>query len=127
MLAYSSYEVTVMKGLAKAFPEYEGRLLALCERVVDLFQIIRGSYYHPGFHGSFSIKSVLPALVPGLAYDDLEIPDGLAASASYAQLIAGETAQSEKDQIRTALLAYCERDTEAMVRVFEALIAESGG
>ena len=125
LLAYSSYEATVMKALAEAFPQYEARLLDLCDRVVDLLQIIRGNYYHPEFHGSFSIKSVLPALVPDMAYDDLEIPDGLAASATYARLIAGESPQSGRDRTRAALLAYCERDTEAMVRVFKALTAES--
>ena len=127
VVAYSSYEATVMKGLAEAFPQYESRLLALCERVVDLLRLIRGEYYHPEFHGSFSIKSVLPALVPGLAYDDLEIPGGLDAAASYARMIAGGAPQSDKAKIREALLAYCERDTEAMVRVFEALLSVSGG
>ena len=87
---------------------------------------IRGSYYHPEFHGSFSIKSVLPALVPDLAYDDLEIPEGLAATAAYSQLIAGDVPQSEKAKIRKSLLAYCNRDTEAMVRIYETLVIESG-
>ena len=70
---------------------------------------------------------MLPALVPDLAYDDLEIPEGLAAAAAYARLIAGDLPESEKVEIREALLAYCQRDTEAMVRVYEALLAESGG
>ena len=127
VVAYSSYEETVVKGLAQAFPQYESPLMAICERVVDLLRLIRGEYYHPEFHGSFSIKSVLPALVPGLAYDDLEIPGGLDAAASFARMIAGGAPQSDKAKIRKALLAYCERDTEAMVRVFEALLSESGG
>ena len=127
VVAYSSYEETVMKGLAQAFPQYESPLMAICERVVDLLRLIRGEYYHPEFHGSFSIKSVLPALVPGLAYDDLVIPGGLDAAASYARMIAGGAPQSDKAKIREALLAYCERDTEAMVRVFEALLSESVG
>ena len=127
IVAYSSYEETVMKGLAQAFPQYESRLMALCDRVVDLLKLIRGAYYHPDFHGSYSIKSVLPALVPDLAYDDLEIPEGLAAAAAYARLIAGDIPESEKAEIREALLAYCQRDTEAMVRVYEALLAESVG
>ena len=127
LVAYSGYEAAVMKGLAEAFPQYETPLLGLCDRVVDLLRIIRGNYYHPEFHGSFSIKSVLPALAPDLAYDGLEVPDGLAASASYAQLIAGEMPQSDRDRTRAALLVYCERDTEAMVRIFKALLAESGG
>ncbi len=127
IVTYSSYEETVMKGLAQAFPEYESRLLAACGRIVDLLPIIRGSYYHPKFHGNFSIKSVISALAPELAYDNLEIPEGRAAAAAYAGLIASDTPQSDGAEIREALLAYCERDTEAMVRVFETLLAESGG
>ena len=97
-----------------------------CERFVDLLRLIRGSYYHPDFHGSFSIKSVLPALVPDLAYEDLEIPEGLAAPAAYARLIAGGTPHPDEAKIMKSLLAYRERDTEAMFRIYEALLAESG-
>ena len=127
IVAYSGYEKTVMKELAQALPQYEGRLLALCERVIDLLELIRSNYYHPEFHGRFSIKSVVPALVPDLAYDDLEIPEGLSAAAAYARLIAGDAPQSDRAKISESLLAYCERDTEAMVRVYEVLLAESGG
>ncbi len=127
IVVYSGYEERVLKELAQEFPSYESPLLALCDRAIDLLRIIRGSYYHPGFHGSFSIKSALPALVPNLAYDDLEIPEGLAATAAYARLIAGEAPQDEEAKIREALLAYCTRDTEAMVRIYERLLGESGG
>ena len=125
IVVYSSYETTVLKGLAQAFPQYAGRLLALCERVIDLLQIIRGNYYHPEFHGSFSIKSVLPALVPDMSYADLDVPDGMAAAAAYARLVTGDAPEPEKAAIREALLAYCERDTLATVRVYEALLAEA--
>ena len=126
IVVYSGYEERIMKELAREFPRYETPLLALCDRAVDLLRLIRSSYYHPQFHGSFSIKSVLPALVLDLAYDDLEIPEGLAATAAYSQLIAGDVPQSEKAKIRKSLLAYCNRDTEAMVRIYEALVIESG-
>ena len=126
IVVYSGYEEWVMKELARELPRYKAPLLALCGRAIDLLRVVRGSYYHPEFHGSFSIKSVLPALVPGLAYDDLEIHEGLAATAAYARLIAGGTPQSEKAKIRESLLAYCERDTEAMVRIYEALLIEYG-
>ena len=125
IVVYSGYEERIMKELAREFPRYETPLLALCDRAIDLLRLIRGSYYHPDFHGSFSIKSVLPALVPDLAYDDLEIPEGLAATAAYARLIAGGAPQSEEAKVRESLLAYCERDTEAMVRIYEALLIES--
>ena len=97
----------------------------MCERVIDLLQIIRGNYYHPEFHGSFSIKSVLPALVPDMSYADLDVPDGMAAAAAYARLVTGDAPEPEKAAIREALLAYCERDTLATVRVYEALLAEA--
>ncbi len=125
IVVYSGYETTVLKGLAQAFPEYRSPLLALSERVVDLLRLVRENYYHHGFHGSFSIKSVLPALVPDLGYADLEVPDGVAASAAYARIISGDAPEAEKASLRQALLAYCERDTEAMVRVYEALVEEA--
>lgn len=127
IVVYSSYERSVMKELAEAFPKHRGHLLSLTERVFDLLQPIRAEYYHPEFHGSFSMKSVTPALVPDLAYDNLEIQEGVAASASYARLMAHDTAPSDRDRIREALLVYCARDTEAMVRVFEALVAIQDG
>ena len=127
IITYSSYEKVIMNQLAQAFPRYETQLMALCDRMIDLLKLIRDNYYHPEFHGSYSLKSVLPALVPGLSYADLEIQDGLVAAASYARLIASDTPESEKAEIREALLSYCQRDTEAMVRVYDALLAESGG
>ena len=125
VVTYSSYEIGVMTGLAQSFPQYENRLLELCGRVIDLLQLIRSNYYHPGFHGSFSLKSVVRALVPDLAYDDLDIPEGLTAAATYAASLAAESPLYEGANVREALLAYCERDTAAMVRIYEALTAEA--
>jgi hypothetical protein len=70
--------------------------------------------------GSYSIKEVLPALVPDLSYDDLEISDGgMAMDAYLAMRRAADPAQVERT--RTALLKYCKRDTEAMVKILEKL------
>jgi len=77
--------------------------------------------YHPGFHGSYSVKAVLPAVVPELGYDDLEIQEGGHASVAFARMISPETEESERARLGQALLDYCRRDTEAMVRVFDAL------
>ena len=127
ILAYSGYEKTRLNELAEAFPQHRSGLLALADRIVDLLAIVRDGYYHPEFHGSLSLKSVLPALVPGFGYDGLHIADGGAASAVYLRMIAPETPDDERAGIRQALLAYCARDTEAMVRVYDALLAESEG
>ena len=121
IVAYPNYDQTVMKRLATDLPAFEEPLLALCERTFDLLKLIRDEYYHPRFHGSFSIKSVLPALVPEMGYGDLEIQQGLIAAIDFGRMIAVGTPTDEKAKTRDALLAYCQRDTEAMVRVFDVL------
>ena len=126
IVTYSPYERTVLNRLAQEFPQYRDRLLALCDRMVDLLKLIRENYYHPGFRGSYSLKSVAPTLAPSLSYTDLEIPEGMAAAASYAKMTANDTPESEKSHIRDALTAYCQRDTEAMVQVYYALLFEAG-
>ena len=76
IVVYSSYERGVMKRLAEEFPQYREGLLALYDRLFDLLAIVRTHYYHPDFHGSYSIKAVLPALVPDMTYSNLEISIG---------------------------------------------------
>ena len=127
VVVYSSYEKTILTDMARLFPQYGSRLESLCDRLFDLLDVVRGHYYHPGFHGSYSLKSTLPALAPDMAYTDLEIQGGDVASIAYARMIAEDTLESEETQIREALLAYCKRDTEAMVRVLDALKSEARG
>lgn len=124
IVTYSSYEKSILNGLARAFPLYRNRLLALCDRMVDLLKLVRENYYHPGFNGSYSLKSVAPTLVPDLDYTDMEIQDGTAASTAYMKMIADNTPDSDKETTIEALHSYCARDTEAMVRVYDALDSE---
>jgi predicted RecB family nuclease len=93
---------------------------------VDLLDVVRQHVYHPGFAGSFSIKSVAPALAPGLDYADLELADGAAASTSFLRIARGELAPEEEARARQALLAYCARDTRALVEVHRALLRLAG-
>ena len=125
IVAYSSYETTILRQLAIALPQYGDRLLALNDRVVDLLKIIRANYYTPAIGGSYSLKSVLPALAPDMSYADMPIADGLTAAVSYQKMIADDTPDSERAEIKSALLAYCGQDTEAMVRIYDALLAEA--
>lgn len=122
IVAYSGFETARMQELAKMFPQYEDGLLSLCERTIDLLKIIRANYYHPEFHGSYSLKAVLPALAPGMGYSELEVAEGISASSSYARMIAEGTPEPEKQEIRQALLTYCQRDTEAMVHIYRTLV-----
>ena len=117
---YSAYEGRIIRDLADALPDRAGELLAIEARLVDLLHVVRESYYHPAFRGSFSIKNVLPVLKPGMHYDDLAIADGLTAAVRYASVLASavwEDRQRTFDELR----AYCARDTLAMVELRKAL------
>ena len=117
---YSSYERTVLTALATAVPERADELAAVSARLFDLLPVVRNTYYHPEFRGSFSIKNVLPVLVPGMGYGDLAIPDGQTASVHYMQALASSD-RGERRRTFDNLRAYCERDTLAMVRLRDAL------
>jgi hypothetical protein len=70
--------------------------------------------------GSFSQKKVLPALVPDLSYEDMEIGDGVMAMLGYRKM-CGSQDPDEVAGLRKALLDYCRLDTLGMVRLFEKL------
>ena len=93
----------------------------LVPKLFDLLPLVRNHVYDPAFLGSFSLKSVLPVLTPDLSYADLAIQDGQVASALLDRLIDGGLMLEERSQLRKDVLAYCERDTWATVRLFEAL------
>ena len=127
IVTYSLYERTVVRRLAEGLPHHAGRLLALCERMVDLLKVVRDNIRHPGLRGSYPLKSVLPVLVPAMGYSDLVIAEGMTASVSYARMTGEDTPAEEQAAIRESLLSYCARDTEAMVRVYEALVEKANG
>jgi predicted RecB family nuclease len=124
---YTGYERGVLMALADALPRQRRDLLRLCDRLWDLHPIIKAQYYHPGFEGSYSIKAVLPAVVPRLAYDDLEIKDGTMAGLQYYRMIFEITDAGEVARLRNALLKYCERDTLGIVELRRALRAKAKG
>ena len=117
---YSPYEGRVLQDLIDALPEHEAALEKIKARLFDLLPVVRSSYYHPEFRGSFSIKSVLPAMVPGAGYENLAIADGQTAAAHYA-LALKSTEAAEREQTFEALRAYCKQDTLAMVELRRAL------
>ena len=118
---YTGYERSVLTGLAETLPHLRPDLERVCGRLWDLHPIIKAHYYHPAFAGSYSIKAVLPAVAPHLAYDDLVIQEGMMASLQFHRMAFGDGDAAEKTCLRTALLKYCERDTLAMVELRKAL------
>lgn len=121
IVMYSAFERTRIKELAEQVPARRDDLLALAAKLVDLLPIVRNHVYHPGFRGSFSLKYILSPLVPDLTYSDLAIVDGLVASVEIARLLFVAQLVEDRDQLRRDLLAYCERDTWAMVRLVQRL------
>ena len=124
---YSSFERTQIKALAAAFPQHASALGAIASRLVDLHKIVRRNYYHPGFRGSFSLKSVVPVVAPQLSYDGLEIADGQMASVWYGRAISSADL-GERRRIFDNLRTYCAQDTLATVELHKALkaLARSG-
>jgi len=121
IVMYSSFERTRIKELVGWLPHLAAELTALERKLVDLLPVLQKHVYHPRFAGSFSIKQVLNPLVPDLTYNDLAIVDGLVASVEIARLLFVAHKVHDRDQLRRDLLAYCERDTVAMVRLLERL------
>lgn len=122
VLVYNkTFEVTRLNEIARDFPEYADEIEKLISRIKDLMIPFQKKYYYaPEMKGSYSIKAVLPALVPELSYDNLEINEGGLASIAY------ESLQNETDlmfiaEIKQQLLEYCKLDTLGMVRILEEL------
>ncbi len=122
VLVYNrSFEAGVIKSLAMLIPDLSSDLEALLSRLVDLMEPFRKQHYYlPQMKGSYSIKAVLPALVPELRYDELDLQDGMQAMAAYLQL-AHEDDAARLTETRNALWEYCKLDTFAMVRILEEL------
>lgn len=113
-------ETARIRELATRFPHLSESMLAINARVVDLLPIARTRYYHPSQQGSWSIKKLLPAVVPELSYDALDgVQDGGMAMEAFLEAIHPDTSAGRKTQIEQQLFAYCKMDTYAMVRIWQ--------
>jgi hypothetical protein len=124
ILTYNqAFEKGVLRSLAELFPDLAPAIATRLDQVRDLMlPFRRRDVYRWQMRGSYSIKEVLPAMVPELSYAGLEIADGLAAMQAYHTMCMLEEG-AELERLRAALLEYCRLDTLAMVRILEALDA----
>lgn len=124
VLAYNmGFEKGVIRKLANQFSDFTYDLMCIHENIKDLMTPFQSKdYYVPKMRGSYSIKNVLPALVPEMekAYKDLDlVHNGGEAMNAFASL--GTLSDEEKIAYRNALLEYCKLDTLAMVKILQKL------
>jgi hypothetical protein len=120
------FEQSKIENLIIDFPSFKEPLERIIDRLKDLmvpFQ--KGWLYVSEMKGSYSIKYVLPALVPNLSYDDLSIKEGASASGVFLSMAAG-LFEGDFDQTRKDLLAYCKMDTWAMVEILRVMRSKVG-
>lgn len=108
--------------LAVLCPDLAPQLKSINERVYDLMDIFKdGLYVDHRFHGSASIKKVLPVLCPELSYKELEIGEGTKAMLAWYEMVYGDLSDKEREKIKQNLLTYCKLDTWAMVEIWRKL------
>lgn len=127
MVYNKKFECGRLQEMAEVFPDLRSHLLNIKRNIIDLLDPFqKGGYYCRAMGGSFSIKSVLPALFPDdpeLDYHNLEgVHNGGEAMSIYP--LIKDMSPEEQAIARKNLLKYCELDTYAMVKVWWKLLEE---
>ena len=118
----SHYEKRILNAAVAHFPDLAAEINKVIARLVDLQKIASENYYHPDMFGSWSMKVVAPCIAPHLAYDNLgEVREGDAAGVAYLEMISDGVDPARAKKLKEDLLAYCKRDTEAMVELARVL------
>lgn len=118
VLTYNqAFEKGVLKNLAATFPDLADGINARIENIRDLMvPFKKRDIYRWQMRGSYSIKVVLPVLVPELSYKDLSVSDGMVAMRVYHKMC--DTNDPVKlAKLRQGLLEYCRLGTLAMVEI----------
>ena len=110
-----------LSALTEELRQYEDDIKNIQGRLWDPLPVIRAHVYHLEFCGSYSLKAVLPALVPGMSYDGMEVAEGNEAGLAWEKVVHAEAGSAERRRLTDALLAYCKQDTLAMVRLLDVL------
>jgi hypothetical protein len=117
------YEKGCNARMAELYPEYNGFLENLNERIEDLMTPFSKLWFvDKDFFGSASIKNVLPILVPDLTYKTLKVSDGLYARRLWMDTFVYQKNSGQKNQILENLSEYCTLDTLAMVEIYKKLL-----
>jgi predicted RecB family nuclease len=122
ILVYNeSFEKARLREIAGFMPEYATAIEEIRNRVLDLLPCVRLNVYDPAFGGSYSLKAVLPALLPEMTYEGMTVANGTDAGIAFAKMIDPSISRDEHAHLREALLRYCEQDTLALMRILERM------
>ena len=123
VIAYNKeFEGMCLRVPAEHLPGRTKELLAMRQRLWDSAESFSKAHFvHPGFKGKWSIKKVLPVLVPEMTYAGLAVANGEDAQSAYLQLMSGKLCPEEAERLMAGLREYCGQDTLAMVKLVEVL------
>jgi len=118
---HASFEIGRNKNLIEWLPQFTSYLTYINEHTFDLEKIFKSDYIDYRFHGSSSIKKVLPVLCPDISYSELDINNGTMALDAWGRMVLNPMFDQDIDETRKNLLEYCKLDTYAMVEIFLSL------
>jgi len=124
---FASFEMARNKEMAEMEPASADFLESVNKRIFDLMLIFKFKnqmYIKSEFKELASLKIILPILCPELSYETLNIRGGGEASSSWPVLTSDKTSIKEKLEIEKNMLAYCKRDTEAMVGILDRVVKD---
>jgi hypothetical protein len=115
------FETQRLQSFSYWFPPYRERINTVTNNMRDLMiPFKKREVYQWQMQGSYSIKAVLPIMVPELSYDGMEISNGMMAADAYSMMSTSQQPE-EVERIRKALLEYCGLDTLGMVKIVKRL------
>lgn len=122
ILSYNmQFEISVLKGLATLFPDLKDKIENLISRITDILPILEENYYHPKMKESFSLKSVIPAMLgTENSYENLAIKNGQEAQENYLELIH-ENDILRRIELNTNMREYCNFDVENIFNILNYL------
>lgn len=118
---FAPFERGRNKDMMTWIPNFKEYLNYMNDNMFDLMDIFKSDYVDYRFHGSTSIKKVLPVLCPQFSYSDLEIQDGTMALDTWGRMVTNNDFNKGVELTRKNLLEYCKLDTLAMVEIYKVL------
>ncbi|MDG1728973.1 MAG: DUF2779 domain-containing protein [Algibacter sp.] len=119
---HASFEISRNKDLIEWLPQFTNYLTYINEHTFDLETIFKKDYIDYRFHGSSSIKKVLPVICPHLSYSELDVYNGTMALDTWGRMVLDPNFNEDIETTKINLLEYCKLDTMAMVEIYKFLI-----